>query len=212
MKRFQEDILPIKIDNPHVLPNYPPEKWKCKTENKKLINQKLIVYVGALGMDSMYIREFAEWVEAQEGKVVWDIYSLQNADALISYLSSIGSRYINFKGLANYYDLPAILCNYDVGVILYKGHIPNFIYNAPNKLFEYLACGLDVWFPLQMEGTRPYITQDVFPKVVAVDFEKLDEEVREDTFLHKNMVYVKPLYYCENVLPALIQQLYNNVG
>lgn len=47
----------------------------------------------------------------------------------------------------NYSDLPGVIRAYDVGVILYNGHIANYVFNAPNKLFEYLACGLDVWSP-----------------------------------------------------------------
>jgi hypothetical protein len=212
MNRFKKDILPVQIKRSYLLPNYPPMKWSCSEESNDSQPSNSIIYVGALGMDSMYIKEFAEWVEKQNGKVHWDIYSQQNGEALVSYLSGIKSRYIHFKGRVNYFDLPAVLCKYSIGVILYKGHIPNYVYNAPNKLFEYLACGLDVWFPVQMEGSKPYITDGVYPKVVAVDFNNLDDELNDDIFLRRNLKYARPAYYSENVLPTLIQQLYSNAG
>ena len=66
-----------------------------------------------------------------------------------------------------------MLSNYDVGVILYKPLIDNFKYNAPNKLFEYLVCGLEVWFPGNLLGILPY--QKAHPlKVFALDFTNLE--------------------------------------
>jgi hypothetical protein len=37
---------------------------------------------------------------------------------------------------------------------LYKGHIPNYIYNVPNKVYEYLACGLQVWYSKDLLTTE----------------------------------------------------------
>ena len=62
------------------------------------------------------------------------------------------SHNINFRGAISQSDFPLIISQYQIGLVLYKGHIPNYIYNAPNKLFEYLACGLDVWYPICMKG------------------------------------------------------------
>ena len=57
------------------------------------------------------------------------------------------NQYVQFKGHINYDNLPTTLNKYQVGVILYKGHIPNYVYNAPNKLFEYLAAFLMFGIP-----------------------------------------------------------------
>jgi hypothetical protein len=58
----------------------------------------------------------------------------------------IDSKYINLFESINYFKLPEVLIKYDVGLTIYKGFIPNYIYNVPNKVFEYLACGLKVWY------------------------------------------------------------------
>jgi hypothetical protein len=44
----------------------------------------------------------------------------------------------------DYYQLPMELVKFDVGLVLYKGTIPNHVYSVPNKVYEYLNCGLDV--------------------------------------------------------------------
>ena len=59
--------------------------------------------------------------------------------------------------------MPALLADYDIGLILYKAHTKNYKYNAPNKLFEYLVCGLKVFYPDVMLGIKPYITENIIP-------------------------------------------------
>jgi hypothetical protein len=207
MQKFIEDIKPVGIQAPRVLPNYPPLSWKKAVAPAKKGDKLLIVYAGALGIDTMYLREFAEWVEAQEGSVLWDIYSQQEGGELIALLAILKTRYIQFKGSVSYQELPEILVKYDVGVILYKGHIPNYVFNAPNKLFEYAGCGLDVWFPEQMLGSLPYATTGSFPKIVSFNFEKLKQQITRDVFSHEGLDYKPSTYFCENVLPALLQKL-----
>ena len=68
-----------------------------------------------------------------------------------------------------------MLAQYDVGVILYRCNTTNYKYNASNKLFEYLACGLEVWYPPQMLGVKPYSQNDVFPRVMEVDYDQLGD-------------------------------------
>ncbi len=71
-------------------------------------------------------------------------------------IESEGSALVRWKGPADYGDLPKILQEYQVGLIMYKGADDNTSYSAPNKLFEYLVCGLDVWYPLELKGTYEY--------------------------------------------------------
>src|SRR5690606_14618250 len=75
MQLFLEDNALIQISATHILPNYPPLSWNTTRENQKISPLK-IVYVGSLGMRSMFIKEFASWLVRQEGEVVWDIYSI----------------------------------------------------------------------------------------------------------------------------------------
>jgi hypothetical protein len=51
------------------------------------------------------------------------------------------------------------LINYDIGVTIYNGHIPNYIYNVPNKILEYLACGLNVWYSSELISTQKFIEE-----------------------------------------------------
>ncbi len=85
----------------------------------------------------------------------------------------MNSAFINLKAGVNYNELPEILKQYDIGILLYKGHIPNYVFNAPNKLFEYLACGLDVWYPEVMQGCTKYDSTEAWPKVVSLNFKDL---------------------------------------
>ncbi|HRO44569.1 hypothetical protein [Agriterribacter sp.] len=207
MQFFKKDNPGIKFHNTYILPNYPPASWLNPNRQNKNTLPVRIVYAGALGMDTMYIKEFAKWVESKNGTVMWDIYSLQDAGPLLAYLSSIGSRFIHFKGQVNYYDLPGVLEVYQVGVILYKGHIPNYIYNAPNKLFEYYACGLDTWFPVEMKTSHAYVTNNSYPRIVAVDFQNMEEFDLAQMIDHSNLTYQNSPYFYEKVLDPLWRKL-----
>ena len=92
-------------------------------------------------------------------------------------------------------------------MILYNGHIPNYIYNAPNKLFEYLACGLDVWFPIEMIGCYQYITNKKFPRVVSLDFQNLSRVDLPSLVSRDELAYQPSTFYCEPVY----EKLYNMV-
>jgi len=209
MQKFVADLQLVTINNQQVLPNYPPKSWETKP--KLIINMPVkIIYVGALSLDTMYVKEFAVWVKQQNGKVVWDIFSTNITGAAMSYLDSLASSWINIKSGVPYHELPAIIKKYAVGVVLYNGHIANYINNAPNKLFEYLASGLDVWFPTVMKGSLPYITKDSFPKVIAVDFTALPQFNLANT-IDRNGFSCKPTaFFCEDALEDITKQFLKN--
>lgn len=175
MRFFQEDILPIQLSNPQVVPNYPPTAWEHipKAEYHKPLK---IIYIGSLSLDTMYTKEMAEWIIAQNGSVNWDIYSQNITTEARYYLESIRNPSINLHHALNYDQLVTLLPQYDIGVILYKGHMLNYIWNAPNKLFEYLICGLDVWYPDSMKGISKYDSVEFWPKVVRLNFSMLANE------------------------------------
>ena len=101
------------------------------------------------------------------------------------------------KGYVPYELMPSILSNYDIGVILYKGVIPNHIYAVSNKLFEYWACGLDVWFSDKMTGSLQYSRTDFYPKLIPVNFEELDGFDMNCAISHTGLSYQPFPYYCE---------------
>jgi hypothetical protein len=192
----------------HVLPNYPPASWQPVNKGRPVTgNPVKIVYVGALSLDTMYTREFAEWVNARSGQVIWDIYTDNITPGARHYLGSFGNGLIRLREGVNYYSLPDVLAAYDIGVILYKGHIPNYIYNAPNKLFEYMDCRLDTWFPEVMTGIHPYITTRTYPKVLALDFAGPGEWDLSSLIDRSGLTYAPAGYYAEQVFPELLQNI-----
>lgn len=189
-----------------VLPNFPNGKWKNKKQRNKGLPIR-IVYVGALSLKTMYLEAFIQWVLKNKAKVSFDIYSNNIEEDAQNFIKKIKEEAIKLHGGVPYQQLPTILKKYDVGVILYNGHIPNYIFNAPNKLFEYLACGLDVWAPSIMVGCSQYFTNGSFPKVIPINFSvpiSFDPEIGFNT---NGCIYKEPVFYCENVLPPLMQAL-----
>jgi hypothetical protein len=155
----------------HAVPNFPLQAWH-RNRSGRLENRLRIVYVGALNIQTMFVREFATWV-ANEPNVEWDIFAHNPDEETITFLKTFPKEKIKLKETVDYQSLPDILTRYHVGVILYKGHIPNFVYNAPNKFFEYVSCGLSVWFPSVMLGMQEYERLNSFPEVRALDFSNL---------------------------------------
>lgn len=211
IKLFKEDNKKFSLPYIHTVPNYPPDSWK--SDRAGTVNSDAIiklVYVGALNMETMYVRELVDWVNNMEGTVTLDFYSTNYSHETIAYISSLLSPHISFHGGIEYYLLPDILKQYHVGVILYKGHIPNYVYNAPNKLFEYYACGLDVWFPDEMIGSKPYITNGTYPRISAVNFMKLQDMDVYALTSRLNLVYKDSDYYCNSVFYELYNSLKKN--
>jgi hypothetical protein len=193
---FVRDTGIVKDDRLHALPNFPSKEWNTPSIKRTVSSPVKIIYVGAIGFDALYVKEFANWVEGQNGKVIWDIYSQQDQSELNAFLNKIDSKFITVKGYISYHHMPDVLNKYDVGVILYKGLSPNFVYNAPNKLFEYLACGLDVWFPQELKGAYPFIKTDSYPKVLSVSFKDTNWEL-EKLISREHLSYRPTQYFCE---------------
>jgi len=152
------------IDNPFVnnnktfvAPNFPSKNWLkwCKL-NRQVNNSGIVklIHVGALSIETMYVQEMIEWVIKQNGKYTIDFYTNNiTIDAKLVF-DNLKTEYVKILGSINYFELPKILIKYDVGVTLYNGHIPNYIYSVPNKVFEYLYCGLDVWYSKDLISTH----------------------------------------------------------
>jgi hypothetical protein len=205
MQQFLKDHPRISIPHTYILPNYPSAKWKSKPV-ADITRPVKIIYVGALSLDTMFTKEFSQWVITQNGKVCWDIYSNNLSTDVVNYFNELNTSWIQFKGACEYAKLPLLLPDYNVGIILYKGHIPNYVYNAPNKLFEYLACGLDVWYPDLMVGCRPFQTNGTWPKVVALDFNRLHIDV-ETLIDRTGLEHKQPSYFYQQVLPVMVKRI-----
>jgi hypothetical protein len=176
MKLFLDDNSEIQPSQAAVLPNYPPSAW-WNGENRAWSGLQPVapirfVYVGALSRADTFIEEAVSWIRGLGSeKATLDIFSYNLQAETRCWLRSVAGDGIRFheEGIP-YDDLPQRLRDFHAGLILYKGNTPNYIHNASNKLFEYLACGLDVLYPRQMEGVAPYACGDRRPRVIERDF------------------------------------------
>lgn len=168
------------IDNPNiesrnvsVYPNLPPEQWwsdfgQYKSSYKGGIIK--LVHVGVLDCETMYLEEILTWVKANSETLILTLYSHQYSEKTKELIDQFVSPNIFLKGSINYYELPKELVKYDLGLLIYKGHIPNYVFSIPNKIYEYLNCGL------QVMATDKLITTAKLglPQIQLVDFFSLN--------------------------------------
>jgi len=205
IKLFLKDNPTLESAKMRSLPNYPPSSWSKFLNDDKPKNKVLkTVYIGSLSLESTYIKEYCEWVLLQNGGVLFDIYAYNLHEDTVIYLADLNSDYIKFykKGV-NYNTIPKLLVKYDVGLILYKALTDNYKFNAPNKLFEYLACGLQVWYSDKMLGIKPYVTS----QVLSVDFESVEMFSLLDTINTNSSVAKTNAFTAEGALQPLLKQL-----
>ncbi len=63
MQLFLKDNDLVLGDRASIFPNYPPKSWISGKPDKRNIEYPVrIVHVGAIGLESFYIRELCEWV------------------------------------------------------------------------------------------------------------------------------------------------------
>jgi len=156
-----------------VMPNYPSEKWGIPNQTWKDSEPLQLVFVGySVDQESSYILELIAWLSSQTHPTQLDLYCLKTDAFTLSLQGKHGTLTVTVLPPIDYFSLPKILCKYHIGLILYKAQTFNYIYNAPNKLFEYLACGLDVWYPLGMKTMQEYNSLKS-SKVVELDFDHL---------------------------------------
>ncbi|HVU57441.1 MAG TPA: hypothetical protein VHD83_20400 [Puia sp.] len=205
---FRADHKEPGLPSISILPNYPPASWQRTGEEAGRADGVVkAVYVGALSLETMYVREMAEWVMGLGGRLTWDIYSGNSAAGAREYIEGLNSPWIRFHGGVDYYSLPAILKQYHVGLILYKGHIPNYIYNVPNKLYEYLVSGLDAWFPSVMTSSLGLLTEGAYPRVAALDFTRLKEVDLFSLSTREGLIFRAHRYSYEQALRPLLEKL-----
>ena len=205
LELFHTDHPTIDSKKLKVLANYPPIHWqersrvaksktKTQAESHHDSQQLKLVYVGSVSMHDTFIQPLVDWiVNRSDNRVTLDVYAYNADEKTKTFLKDVMTPFTEvatdsthrdgearppiryFQQGIDYNDLPEELARYDVGVILYRCNTTNYKYNASNKLFEYLACGLEVWYPPQMLGVKPYSQDDVFPRVMEVDYDRLND-------------------------------------
>ncbi len=172
---FLRDLTFLKSEMVEVRPNMPPKSWwnNYGQFKKRIAYEKTrLVYVGACDNQTMYVKEVLDWVSANPQQLELTIISQQLDEQTRSLIAGYKSPVIKVKDPIDYYELPKELINYDVGLVLYKGHIPNFVYNIPNKVNEYLSCGLGVLTSSELTST----VQLHNINIIDVDFSNLRYE------------------------------------
>ncbi len=144
---FLKDHTYLKTETVAVFPNMPPSSWWTDWgKHKESWNGGKIklVYVGVLDSETMYLEEVLHWVKENPEELELTLISHQGNSKTEEIIQKFKSNNIIVKSAIDYYCLPMELVKYDIGLVLYKGHIPNYVYNVPNKVYEYLNCGLMV--------------------------------------------------------------------
>lgn len=177
LEMFAEDCPMAPQAVLRVFPNHPPGRWR-EFGNRAWQESGgpfRFVYVGSLSLRDTFLEAFVGWVRAQpDGSVCFDVYAYNLDLETRCFLEEIHGEVVRFFPHGVDYDrLPEVLKQYHAGVILYRAETLNYRYNETNKLFEYLICGLDVWYSHRMEGVRPHARQDVRPRVIECDFESM---------------------------------------
>ncbi len=172
---FKSDNAISEAKKLHIFPNYPSMKWVNSAIYRKRErdnNVLKLVYVGSLGLQTTYISDVISWVAAQNGKATLTIFSQNLENSVIELVNNANPAHVTLKPGISYFELPKVLCQFDVGLVLYKGHIPNVIFSIPNKVNEYLACGLDVWYSDVLATTQSFANENPDYPLFAVDFSK----------------------------------------
>jgi hypothetical protein len=177
MELFCQDCPMVPTQVRRILPNYPPAAWGDETNIvwDSTEGPFRFVYVGSLSRRDTFLEAFVRWLTTlPAGSVQFDVYAYNLDAPTREFLIANQGEVLRFfpKGV-DYDQLPGVLRNYHVGVILYRAETLNYRYNETNKLFEYLVCGLDVWYSHRMQGIKPHARTEVRPRVIECDFENM---------------------------------------
>ena len=164
----------IRQETARVLPNYPPQKWietAARLERRPLDNQTRLVCVGSVSFEDTFIREAATWVADRPEQASLHVVSDNMRVDVQSWLRSLNAPNVTFDAHGcDYEELPQLLTQFDAGLVLYKGNTLNFVHNVPNKAIEYLACGLEVWYPPEMIGMQNFQRAHPELRIVQINF------------------------------------------
>jgi hypothetical protein len=176
---FQKEHDELRAEQLRVLSNYPPKSWyEGITRRASRPQVRKMVYAGALSLDTMYTEALCRWIVAQNGLYTLDIYSDNYTAEAANYLHELDSPLIKLRKAVSYYDLPQVLNQYEIGLVIYNGHIPNYVYNVPNKVFEYYACGLEIWCSKDMLSVIEFKQQEQIRSLRIIDFRDMDSSLR----------------------------------
>lgn len=205
MFKDDNDLNDLPLSLFHVVPNYPSRSWITES-NGHYSNEKVkkLVFVGSLGYDNMYLQEMIDWLGKHQDEFSLDIYSHNMDEKAKAALQEQSLDNVRYCGSTDYAALPKILKSYDVGLVIYKPYSQNTIHAVSNKVFEYMACGLDTWFSEDMAYTMQYSRIEAYPKLVPVNFKQLDSFDYLSALSKENLNYEASGFFYENVYAGIL--------
>jgi hypothetical protein len=205
LKMWAGENQNIKPQILRLLPNYPPSKWLNSTQVKKSKNNIIkLVHIGSLSTKSMYLKEVLSRFGSNCGFTI-DFYSHQFTQDVIDAIKPHNNCIIH--GSIDYFDIPKLKGVYDVGLVMYKGLSLNVKYSAPNKIFEYLALGLDVWCSDKLVSAENFQRIGCYPKMIMVDFTNLELFDVEQAKSIEGLSYVPSPYTFESIFTETLKHL-----
>lgn len=204
---FKKDIdFNIEASVLKTMPNYPSKSWMSTNTmiSTKREDKIRLLHIGSISFGGMYLKEVLNQY-GNNDKFEIHFYSHVKDVLLIKTLKRYNNVY--HHGSIDYNKIPELKNKYDVGLVLYKGLSLNFTYNAPNKIFEYLALDLDVWCSDKLVTARHYANEISFPKVIMVDFDNLGEFNENEAIDKTALPYKKSTFFCESVYAELVEQI-----
>ena len=206
--RLMLDTHPrMRASSAQVLPNYPPRSWidsAGSAHASKAIGRTRLVYVGAAAFADTFIREITEWVMKRPRDFSLHVAGNNFSPEVTSWLGTLDSENITVEPDGYpYKTLPDVLTGFDAGLILYKGNTLNFVHNVPNKTFEYLGCGLEVWYPPEMKSMRDFHRDFPGQRLREVNFRDLPSHLEPS---HNSPVANFP-FSCELALAPMIAMI-----
>lgn len=212
MRLFRRDIPELTDEQTRVMPNYPPESWLVRSQSawmKPHVDVLRLVYVGSLSLNDTFIGPLVDWLLQHPGAgFTLDIFTNNCESRTLQFLRDAhGPVVCLHEGGVEYHRIPEVLADFHVGLVLYRCKTLNYAYNASNKLFEYLICGLDVWYPPTMLGVKPYARDTTWPRVIEVDFEALDSINTESLRSRESLPHVSWTETCGSQLAILEKEM-----
>lgn len=188
------------------MPNYPPFSWiKSPKQSLNENNQKVtkLIYIGAISK-GMYLENVLSNFGNNFNFLI-HFYSHNFTEDVNNLISSYSN--CSIKGSIAYHDIPSLKGLYEVGLVIYNGSSLNFTYNAPNKIFEYLALDLDVWCSDKLITAKDYERLDCYPKMIMVDYDNLEAFNVEKATDKSGLQHAPSPYVCEPVYEKLLSSL-----
>lgn len=212
LRMMQADCAAVTASKGRIWPNYPRCEWVARAAANrrdalaKPQNDPLrLVCVGSLSFQDTFIRDVVEWVAGRPGVASLHLCGHNVKPDVWEWIDTLAAPNISADHAGCAYDaLPDLLVGFDVALVLYKGNTLNFVHNVPNKAVEALACGLEVWYPPEMEGMRLFHKRHSWLRLKEIDFKNLPAQVPSVTPAELPVDFP---FTCEAAMAPLLAQI-----